>query len=116
MRILQIMVTFLLFNMSSVAQEINHPAVGETLIISNSSEYGYEHLQLPKANFILKKNGRLDYDQLVGEAVVVHEVKPLKNETLVILKKADGKKFFGSFPLIKANYHAAIKVGELKRS
>lgn len=116
MRFLQISLIFLLFNFTSVAQGQNNPEVGDKLIISNSSEYGYKHLLLPKANFIIKKNGRLNYARLVGQLVVVHEIKSGNNVNTVVLKRADGKKFFGSFPSIKANYEAALESGELKRS
>lgn len=114
MKFLQILPVFLLISSISIAQE--HPEVGEKLVISNSSTYGYKYLHLPNANFIIKKNGRLNYDQLVGKSVIIQEIKSTETKNTVVLRRADGKKFFGSFPVIKANYEKAVQSGELKQS
>ena len=116
MRLSFLLIMFFIFNTNAIAQEVSNPEVGDKLIISKSSEFGYKYLELPNANFILKKNGRLNYDQLIGNSVIVEKVKNNKSGTTVVLRRADGKKFFGSFPEIKADYSEAIKAGELKTS
>lgn len=111
MRILQILAVIFFFSISATAQQ--NPVVGEKLEIRSAKEYAYAHLDLPKANFILKKNGVADYDSLKGVTVVISEIKSDSRE--IVLKRADGRKFFNTVYSITANYDEAIKAGELKR-
>ncbi|MFD2835294.1 hypothetical protein [Gramella sp. AN32] len=101
---------------SSEAQEQSVPKIGDELTIGNSMQFGYRHLDLPQANFIIKKYGRLNYDQLIGKSVVVTAVRSKKNNITVVLERADGKKFFGSFASIKADYQEALRSEELKKT
>ncbi|MDR5590042.1 hypothetical protein [Christiangramia sp. SM2212] len=111
MKCFRILSIFLILIISTPvnAQEDDQISVGETLEIGTSKNFQYSDVRFPKLNFIAKRGGRASYDQLAGVKVVVSEIK---NST-VILKRKDGKKFFGSFPEIKANYSDAIASGEL---
>ena len=108
---------FILFLLSFVTKAQDSPVdVGEVLRIEDSKQFGYSYVNLPKANFIIKKGGTLNYDALSGTLVVVKEVRTnKKNESIVLLERKDGRKFFGSFPMIKARYKMAINSGELSR-
>ena len=89
---------------------------GEVLVIDSPENYTYSHVDFPRANFIIKTGGRPDFKLMKGVKVQVTEVKTRKNgESKVILKRIDGKKFFGKFPEVSANYEAALKAGELKK-
>lgn len=89
---------------------------GEVLIIHEPVSYGYSHVNFPRPNFIIKTGGRPDFKLVKGIKVEVTEVKTNDNgESKVILKRIDGKKFFGSFPAISANYEEALQSGELRR-
>lgn len=108
----------ILFVMSIVAKAQNTEAeVGEVLRIGESKNYGYTYVKLPKSNFIIKKGSVLNFDNLNGTLVVISEITSGKNdEKVVVLKRKDGRKFFGSFPSIKARYNLAISSGELSRT
>ncbi|TRO66678.1 hypothetical protein [Christiangramia sabulilitoris] len=103
-------------SISAHAQEIPEVVVGETLEIGEAQQYGYAQIKLPPSNFILKQVGMLNFNDLKGTQVVVSKIKPSGNdEKTVILKRKDGKKFFGKFPFIKASYPKALVSGELNK-
>ncbi|MCM8570774.1 hypothetical protein NE848_15365 [Gramella jeungdoensis] len=105
------------FALPSLAQpDTNRVDPGEVLIIHEPENYGYSHVNFPRANFIIKAGGRPDFKLLKGVKVEVTEVETRKNgESKVILRRVDGEKFFGKFPAISANYEKALKSGELKK-
>ena len=73
-------------------------------------------MDFPRANFIIKAGGRPDYSRLKGLEVEVAEVKTdKKGDVKVTLKRRDGKKFFGSFPAVTANYKKALSTGEIRK-
>lgn len=118
MKYLSILSIFLIFSFSNpvLSQENNELKVGEILKIGDSENYQYSDVRFPRPNFIIKKGGIANYEKLAGTLVEITEIKPASdNQTIVILKRKDGKKFFGSFPEIKANYNSAIASGELNR-
>lgn len=90
-------------------------SVGETFSIQESDNYQYSHINFPKPNFIIKKGAIADYKKLRGVQVVVSEIKSNKGKTRVVLKRKDGKKFFGNFPSVTANIEDAVASGELIR-
>lgn len=98
-----------------IAQKSTEARIGETFKIAQMDESRFSHLNLPRANFIIKEGGIADYSKLAGTQVTVTEVRTnSRNETKVILKRKDGKKFFGSFPEIKADYKKALSSGQLR--
>lgn len=105
--------TFLLT--SAVAQSGNHGVEqGEILVINQPVNYAYSHVNFPKANFIIKSGGRPDYSGLKGVEVEVSKVKTNRQGDIkVTLKRRDGKKFFGNFPAVTANYNKALSTGEI---
>ena len=117
MRIFSKLIFFLgLIILSPVnAQESgDNVGVGDILEIGHADNYQYTHVKFPKANFIIKSGGIANYDKLAGIMVEVTAVKTDKQgQTQIILKRKDGKKFFGSFPKIKADYNRALASEEL---
>lgn len=106
---------FTLFISSILMAQDSTPAqVGETFKIEALDDSRYSHLKLPRPNFIIKKGGIVDYSTLAGTLVTVAEVRTKnENETVVVLVRKDGKKFFGSFPQIKADYKKALNSGQI---
>ena len=105
---------FFVFSNSINAQNSPEVKVGETLSIGSSDNYLYSDVKFPKPNFIIKQGGIANYKKLEGTLVEVSEIrKNSKDQTVVILKRKDGKKFFGSFSAIRANYENALASGEL---
>lgn len=106
----------LMFSYSGNAQVPNNNIeVGETLTIQSSQNYQYSFIDFPKPNFIIKKGGIANYGKLKGTEVVVTEIKNKGTENIIVLKRKDGKKFFGSFPSVTANLEKALRSRELTR-
>jgi len=94
----------------------DHAGVGDILEIGHTDNYQYTHVKFPKPNFIIKKGGIANYEKLAGMLVEITSVKiDDKGNTSVLLKRKDGKSFFGSFPEIKADYLKAIASEELMK-
>lgn len=106
---------FLSFSNLMNAQDSNNLKVGEILRLEAPENYDYTHIKLPRANFIIKKGGIANYKKLDGTRVEITKIKISNNKIVVLLKRKNGKKFFGSFPVIRANYKEAIASGELSR-
>ncbi|CAL66032.1 hypothetical protein GFO_1058 [Christiangramia forsetii KT0803] len=97
------------------AQDADTLKVGDILTIETPKNYQYSHLNLPKANFIIKSGEIVNYKKLPGTRVEITKIKTKNSKTIVLLKRKDGKKFFGSFPSIRASYKKALASGELSR-
>lgn len=88
--------------------------VGTELKIGAASAATYQHLVLPRKNFIIKRGGLANYKSLKNITVVVAAVNTKKNgDVEVTLKRKNSKKFFNSHPTIKADYTKALEQKEL---
>ena len=95
--------------------ELQEVKVGETLEIGSPESSMYKHIDFPRANFIIKKGGIANYKSLEGNKVVITSLKEKKDGSyLVKLKRADGKRFFGSHVAVSANLKDALESGELR--
>ncbi|MBC8767330.1 hypothetical protein H4O18_04935 [Arenibacter sp. BSSL-BM3] len=103
----------------SLAQATNTPkfddiVVGSELMIGSPSSNLYEHIKLPRMNFIIKKGGIPNYKTLFKSKVVVSDKKELPDGSIeVYLKRKNGKPFFNSHRQIKAKLKEAINAKEL---
>ncbi len=104
------------FGMLSQAQTtMTNIEIGSVFKIGKPTKTGYAHLQLPRANMIIKGGGIVDYKSLVGNVVVVAAMDKEENgDTTVKLKLKNGKRFFGSHTIVSANATKAIETGELR--
>ena len=106
----------LIFSTPVMAQDTEVIEVGDLLKIEAAQNYEYSHVQFPRPNFIIKKGGIANYKKLNGTIVKVTKVtKDEKGESIIKLKRRDGKKFFGSFPVVMANYDKALASKELSK-
>ena len=104
----------LIFSTPAIAQNTEDIEVGDLLEIGKTENYEYSHVQFPRPNFIIKKGGIANYKKLNGTIVEVTEVKKdKKGESIIKVRRKDGKKFFGSFPVVVANYDKALASKEL---
>ncbi len=88
--------------------------VGDVLTIGNPSAQKYQHIKFPKTNFIIKKGGIPNYKALAGSNVTVTYVEKKEDGTTVItLKKEDGKKFFNTITVVKADFEKALEEKEI---
>ncbi|MFT0714050.1 hypothetical protein [Flagellimonas lutimaris] len=116
MRIIVLAILFVVTTTNINAQSINpqEVKVGDVLEIGRPDATKFKHIDFPRANFIIKKGGIANYKAVVGNKVVVTEVKEKKDGTLVVrIKKADGRRFFNSHPIVEADLKEALESGEL---
>lgn len=108
----------LLFSVSLLNAQTDKPTnvnVGDVFEIGKSETKTYKHIDFPRANFIIKKGGIANYKNIEGELIVVTAIKKKKNGApQVFIKRQDGGRFFGSHTTIKADFHEALKAGELQ--
>lgn len=116
MRIIVLAILFVVATTNMNAQSVNPQdvKVGDVLEIGRPDTPKFKHIDFPRANFIIKKGGIADYKRVVGRTVVVTDVKEKKDGTVVVkIKKTDGKRFFNSHPVVKADLKNALESGEL---
>lgn len=88
--------------------------VGDILEIGRPDAPQFQHIDFPRANFIIKKGGIANYKRVVGNKVMVTDIKEKNDGTLVVkIKKTDGKRFFNSHPVVTADLKNALESGEL---
>lgn len=98
-------------------QSQNHPSVttGDLIEIGNPSDVKYKHIKLPRANFVITRNGVANYKAALGKEVVVTNVKTIKDgHTRITVKRKDGKKFFNTAPTISIHLENALAANEIK--
>ncbi|PKD20958.1 hypothetical protein APR41_13080 [Salegentibacter salinarum] len=115
MRNLLIIPIMLLLAFQVEAQNQTEPVrVGDVLVINQTKNQAFKSLDLPKANFIIKKGGIANYKSLNGKRVEVTAVETNDaGETTVKLQREDGSKFFRTHTTISANIDEALENGEL---
>lgn len=100
-------------NHQGIAQE--KPKVGDTLIVLKSKGENYKFIKFPKRNILIKRGALPSYESVINSEVVITKVLENKYGRIdVMLKRADGRKFFNKINSIKAIYQKAIDKGELK--
>ncbi|QLE01041.1 hypothetical protein HX109_05480 [Galbibacter sp. BG1] len=88
--------------------------VGDVLKINSISEQTYNHIDFPRKNIIIKRGGVPNFKSVYNNEVVVTDVATNNDgEQVATLKRTDGRKFFTSFPSVKANVTKAIAAEEL---
>ncbi|MDO6493956.1 hypothetical protein [Cellulophaga sp. 2_MG-2023] len=117
MRKIMLVVVFLCLTIASKANtepSLTEVKVGTELKIGEASSSTYQHLILPRKNFIIKRGGLANYKSLKKLTVVVTAVNTNSDGNVeVTLKRKNGKRFFNSHPTIKADYNKALEQKEL---
>jgi len=112
-----ILFSFLFIFLSSIlyAQTSNsNLKVGDVFVIGEVENNNYEHINFPKANFIIKKGGLANYKNIKGKKVQIKSIKGNRNGNLVaIIELVSKKKFFNSHKYVKVNINKAINQKEL---
>lgn len=103
-----LMMAFASFGQSN--QSVN---VGDMFTIASVEGDNYQHLKFPRTNFIIKKGGIANYNNVVGQKVKVTAIKEKRGKKVATLVLASGKKFFNSHSSIKAHITEAIDTKEL---
>ncbi|MFK7811192.1 MAG: hypothetical protein AB8B59_01785 [Maribacter sp.] len=109
-----ILIASFLMTTALLAQEnTNTINQGTILILGSTNAHGYQHIDLPRKNTIIKRGAIADYNNLEGCQVLVTEVHTRSSGTEIVLKRKDGLNFFRFFPTVKANFEKAVVKGEL---
>ncbi|OMP31596.1 MULTISPECIES: hypothetical protein [Mangrovimonas] len=106
---------FLNFNSFSATSNIQDSVViGDVLTINTPESQTFKDIDFPKLNLVVKRGGVASYNSVDNVPVVVSEIKADKNgNTIVVLKRQDGKKFFNQYKEVSANLQDALASGEL---
>jgi len=112
--VLAILLVVATTNINAQSVDLQDVKVGDVLEIGRPDTPQFKHIDFPRANFIIKKGGIANYKRVVGRKVVVTDLKQRKDGTVVVkIKKTDGKRFFNSHPVVKADLKNALDSGEL---
>ncbi|RKN83175.1 hypothetical protein [Ulvibacterium marinum] len=107
---------FVLAGFTALAQDTSDLiAVGDVMSINVPENGSFAHVHFPRKNLIIKRGGIADMKRVHGNKVVVTGIKTISNgNTVVTLKRKDGRKFFKFLPSVKADLENALAKGELK--
>ncbi|KPM32823.1 Hypothetical protein I595_1250 [Croceitalea dokdonensis DOKDO 023] len=109
-------VVMMALSISSITAQENFAKdvqVGQQMMITVPSSGSFQHVKIPKKNFIIKKGGIWNMDSVDNAVVNVISISN-GEQPKVTLERADGKKFFNAYRTIKANFNSAVNSGELQ--
>lgn len=86
---------------------------GQVLELVLPDDGDFNHVDVPRKNFIIKRGGVPDMKTLDGNRVVVESIRESSRGTRVVIRRADGRKFFRSFPTLTAHWPDAADSKEL---
>ncbi|WP_159022949.1 hypothetical protein [Formosa sp. L2A11] len=87
--------------------------VGDVATIGAPSTFAYASIKFPKSNFIIKRGGIVNYSNLSGVRVEVVSIENINGTRIVVIKRADGRKFFNVLPTAKVELEASVYKKEL---
>ena len=103
-------VTILMFPQNSTS-DYN---TGDVFTIAKVNQDNYKHINFPRANFIIKKGGLANYNNIVGEKVEITSVKERKNgKHIATIKLVDSRRFFNSHKYVTVDIDRAVEDKEL---
>ncbi|WP_299530913.1 hypothetical protein [Ulvibacterium sp.] len=107
---------FMLAGFTAMAQDTSDLVeIGDVMSINVPENGNFEHIHFPRKNVIIKRGAIADMKSVHGNEVLVTNIKIKSNgNTVVTLKRKNGRKFFKHFPSVKADLENALTKGELK--
>jgi len=100
----------------SAQKSDNNFKKGDVFIISKVENNNYKHIYFPKKNFIIKKGGIVNFENVYEQNIEIVSTKTDKKGNLIAtIKLVSGKRFFNSHKYLKANISRALLEKELKR-
>lgn len=103
-----------LFSLGTLSAQQDQIAEGSVLEIVKP-EGEFQHLKVPRKNFIIKQGGIANLHGLDGNLVVVEQVQQLGEQHKVVIRRKDGRKFFRVYPTLTAHWPEAFQAGELRQ-
>ena len=90
--------------------------IGDVYVIGEVYNNNYKHINFPRANFIIKKGGIANYNNVKDKKVEVTLIKEKNDGSLIAtIKLASNKFFFNSHKYITVEISEAISQKELLR-
>ena len=90
--------------------------IGDIFVIGEVYNNNYKHINFPRANFIIKKGGIANYNNVKDKKVEVTLIKEKNDGSLIAtIKLASNKFFFNSHKYITVEISEAISQKELLR-
>ncbi len=107
---------FMLAGFTTMAKDTSDLVeIGDVMSINVPENGSFAHIHFPRKNLIIKRGGIADMKSVHGNKVVVTDIKTKGNgNTVVTLKRKNGRKFFKFLPSVKADLESALAKGELK--
>ena len=87
--------------------------VGDKLVIAEPSSHSYQHIAIPRKNFIIKRGGIANMASIENAVVTITKITAEENPEITF-KRSNGKKFFRVYKTLTADLNNAINSGELK--
>lgn len=108
---------FSLFSIVIYSQNSNPSVkVGDVFVIGEVYNNNYEHINFPRANFIIKRGGIANYKNVTGKQVEIASIKEKKDGSLLATIKLTSEKFFfNSHKYVTVEIIDAIRQKELLR-
>jgi hypothetical protein len=90
--------------------------IGDVFIIGEVSNNNYKYINFPRPNFIIKKGGMANYNNIPGEKVKVTSIKEKKDGSiLATIELTSSNNFFNSHKYVTVYITEAITEKELLR-
>ena len=86
---------------------------GTVLTLGTATASGYQHIDFPRKNIIIKRGAIADFNNLAGRKIIVEEIGTKNGRTEVVLKRKDGRNFFRFWPTVTTDIEKALAKGEL---
>ena len=88
--------------------------IGDVFTIAQANYDNYKYINFPRANFIIKKGGLANYNNVVGEKVEITSIDEKKNGKLIAtIKLVESRRFFNSHKYVTVDINKAIENKEL---
>ena len=97
----------------NVYSQSTPPEAGEELRLNLPESGSFDHLDVPRNNFIMKQGGIVDMQRLDNAVVVVDRVRETRKGTQLVLKSKDGNRFFKSHRYLTASWPQVAESKEL---
>jgi len=95
----------------NAASQIN---LGDVFLIGSASGNNYKHINFPRANFIIKKGGIVNYNNIKGKKVKITSIDEKSNgKKVATIKLVASGKFFNSNEYVTVDIDNAINSKEL---
>ena len=111
----QLTILFLIAGLGSINASAQNLEVGMEYVLVLEDENKPNYLKFPSKREIIKRGAIADYQNLNGIIVVIDSIESNDQQSMVSLKRKDGKPFFRFFKTIKADIYKALEKGELAR-